>query len=372
MRPSLRFLGVAVVGWAGLRAATLGRPARARRSSGSSASEAKAPPIVPTEFPPIEPVAPRRSRRGSRRPRDAADMRDARHASAPTRGSGLLRRAAGAGTAPVDRRALHARPARAASAILSPRSRRSTNGRCRASLARRCRARARAWPLPGAKQRRSRFAGRLDRIQLTVLGDASSASRARFGPTLAGQRRDARRKPGRRAPDLQFHARRSRRRLRTTLRRRPARRRGRGRHAHPAGRRHPRVAHRRAPPAARPLWRRSQRLRLVRSRAASTTGRCRGSSASTPISRAGWSACTPATGSSTAGFTLTRPVYKQFSAGLGVWGGAQPGVYRVDAGPRITHARAQQRASVHLDWRQRLAGNAAPGSGPAVTLAGDF
>ena len=29
------------------------------------------------------------------------------------------------------------------------------------------------------------------------------------------------------------------------------------------------------------------------------------------------------------GLTLTRPVYKQFSAGVGVWGGAQPGVYRV-------------------------------------------
>jgi hypothetical protein len=27
---------------------------------------------------------------------------------------------------------------------------------------------------------------------------------------------------------------------------------------------------------------------------------------------------------------------------------------------------------VHLDYRQRLAGNAEPGSGPAVTLAGDF
>lgn len=69
--------------------------------------------------------------------------------------------------------------------------------------------------------------------------------------------------------------------------------------------------------------------------------------------------------------TLTRPVYKQFSAGLGVWGGAQPGVYRVDAGPRVT-MRVRKNVKVHVDWRQRLAGNAAPGSGPAVTLAGDF
>lgn len=71
------------------------------------------------------------------------------------------------------------------------------------------------------------------------------------------------------------------------------------------------------------------------------------------------------------GFTLTRPVYKQFSAGLGVWGGAQPGLYRVDAGPRVT-MRVRRNIKVHFDWRQRLAGNALPGSGPAVTLAGDF
>jgi hypothetical protein len=69
--------------------------------------------------------------------------------------------------------------------------------------------------------------------------------------------------------------------------------------------------------------------------------------------------------------TLTRPVYRQFSAGFGVWGGAQPGVYRVDAGPRIT-MRVRKNVRVHFDWRQRLAGNARPGSGPAVTLAGDF
>jgi hypothetical protein len=69
--------------------------------------------------------------------------------------------------------------------------------------------------------------------------------------------------------------------------------------------------------------------------------------------------------------TVTRPVYKQFSAGLGIWGGAQPGLYRLDAGPRVT-MRVRQNLKVHADWRQHLAGNAIPGSGPAVTLAGDF
>jgi hypothetical protein len=69
--------------------------------------------------------------------------------------------------------------------------------------------------------------------------------------------------------------------------------------------------------------------------------------------------------------TVSRPVYRQFSAGFGVWGGAQPGLYRVDAGPRIT-MRVRNNLKVHVDWRQKLAGNARPGSGPVLTLAGDF
>ena len=69
--------------------------------------------------------------------------------------------------------------------------------------------------------------------------------------------------------------------------------------------------------------------------------------------------------------TLTRPVYRQFSAGLGVWGAAQPGLARIDAGPRVT-MRVRSNLRVHADWRQQIAGNAAPGSGPAITLAGDF
>ena len=51
--------------------------------------------------------------------------------------------------------------------------------------------------------------------------------------------------------------------------------------------------------------------------------------------------------------------------------GAQPGVYRVDVGPRVT-MKVRQNLRVHMDYRQRLAGNAEPGSGPALTLAGDF
>ena len=36
------------------------------------------------------------------------------------------------------------------------------------------------------------------------------------------------------------------------------------------------------------------------------------------------------------GATLTRPIWRNISGGVGVWGAAQPGLYRLDAGPRLT------------------------------------
>ncbi|MEO6579860.1 MAG: hypothetical protein ABIN83_01750 [Sphingomicrobium sp.] len=71
------------------------------------------------------------------------------------------------------------------------------------------------------------------------------------------------------------------------------------------------------------------------------------------------------------GATLTRPIWRNFSAGIGVWGAAQPGLYRLDAGPRLT-MEVRRGIKVHADYRQRLVGNVAPPSGPAVTLAADF
>jgi hypothetical protein len=71
------------------------------------------------------------------------------------------------------------------------------------------------------------------------------------------------------------------------------------------------------------------------------------------------------------GATFTRPIWKKWSAGFGVWGGAQPGLYRVDAGPRVS-MEVRRGIRLHADYRQRLAGEAAPSSGPALTIAGDF
>ncbi len=70
-------------------------------------------------------------------------------------------------------------------------------------------------------------------------------------------------------------------------------------------------------------------------------------------------------------FTLTRPIWRNISAGFGVWGGAQPHLYRLDAGPRLTIAM-KHGIRVHADYRQRLRGTAFPSSGPSVTIAGDF
>ncbi|MBA3526960.1 MAG: hypothetical protein H0T82_08590 [Sphingomonas sp.] len=68
---------------------------------------------------------------------------------------------------------------------------------------------------------------------------------------------------------------------------------------------------------------------------------------------------------------FTRPVFGRFSAGFGVWGGYQPGLYRLDAGPRVS-IRIRDNIRAHVDWRQRVVGNAQPTSGPALTLAADF
>ncbi|MEQ1508942.1 MAG: hypothetical protein ABL909_00905 [Sphingopyxis sp.] len=64
-----------------------------------------------------------------------------------------------------------------------------------------------------------------------------------------------------------------------------------------------------------------------------------------------------------------------FSAGAGAWGGAQAGVARADIGPTLVVNFGdvhKERRHVSLDYRHRVAGNGAPGSGIAVTLAADF
>ncbi|HMP45030.1 MAG TPA: hypothetical protein PKD99_07990, partial [Sphingopyxis sp.] len=55
-------------------------------------------------------------------------------------------------------------------------------------------------------------------------------------------------------------------------------------------------------------------------------------------------------------------------------GAAQPGAARADVGPRLTLRLPEvgEGSRVALDWRQRVAGDAEPRSGLALTLAADF
>ncbi|MEG3092484.1 hypothetical protein [Sphingomonas sp. PB1R3] len=68
------------------------------------------------------------------------------------------------------------------------------------------------------------------------------------------------------------------------------------------------------------------------------------------------------------------PLAPGLDLGIGLWGGAQRGAQRLDFGPTLGVAVpvGNRRVRLSLDWRQRVAGGAAPGSGPALSLAGDF
>lgn len=74
--------------------------------------------------------------------------------------------------------------------------------------------------------------------------------------------------------------------------------------------------------------------------------------------------------------SLTTPIGRDGNtrAGLSLSGGAQPGAARLDVGPafeaRLPLGRVHPKLTV--EWRQRIAGKARPGSGMAVTLADDF
>ena len=60
--------------------------------------------------------------------------------------------------------------------------------------------------------------------------------------------------------------------------------------------------------------------------------------------------------------------------GAGVWGGAQPGASRLDAGPQasVRVPLAGEAVRLSAEWRFRIAGDANPASGPVLTLGSDF
>ncbi|WP_447727436.1 hypothetical protein [Sphingomonas koreensis] len=60
--------------------------------------------------------------------------------------------------------------------------------------------------------------------------------------------------------------------------------------------------------------------------------------------------------------------------GAGAWGAAQRGAARLDVGPSAVASVpvGDNALRVAIDWRERVAGNARPGSGPALSLGTDF
>jgi hypothetical protein len=362
MRPSLRFLTLAVVGWAGVRATTLG-VLPGQDLFRIERSEAKAPPVVPTQFPPIEPLEPAAlvlpPSQFAQMPIAPVAVRPitipviyAAAASVPapypTRLAGVLPTPQPQFYSPIP--ALDEWPLSRIAASSLPPLRQSTvivGGQS----------------IPAQLRR-----GGIDRVQLTAwallrgqqgaLGPSALASGGQLGGSQAGAR-------------LTYNfTRQIAASLRTTS---------------DVGRRGGEVAAgvRIQPAAGIPLWVTAERRQRL--------GRYGGGrNAFALFFESGvyerplpWRLLLDAylqggvvgfrsrDGFIDGAMTVSRPVYRQFSAGVGVWGGAQPNVYRVDAGPRIT-MRVRPNLKVHLDYRARLAGNAQPGSGPAVTLAGDF
>ena len=363
MRPSLRFLAIVAFGWAGVRAATLGVLPGAEIFR-IDRSEAKPPPIIPTEFPPIEPIAPASAE---------APTADFRHAAfdygaLPTRTVTVPLYYAPTPvnqphSVPLTELLPNPRPQ-----FYSPipvldewplsRIAATSMPAMRSTVA------TPAQSIPVALKRNG-----IDRVQLTswallraqsagVAGSQSLASGGSLGASQAGAR-------------LIYNFTRQ---IAATFR-----------SSSDVGRRGGEIAGgvRIQPVAGIPLWIDAERRQRIGRYGGGRTGFAlffEGGVYGRPMPlhflldgylQGGVVDVRHPDKFIDGGLTLTRPVYKQFSAGVGVWGGAQPGLYRVDAGPRVT-MRVRKNLRVHFDWRQRLAGNALPGSGPAVTLAGDF
>jgi len=68
-------------------------------------------------------------------------------------------------------------------------------------------------------------------------------------------------------------------------------------------------------------------------------------------------------------------VKRDVRIGAGLWAGGQQGAVRLDVGPRLSFPLdlgEEVPSRIALDWRLRVAGNARPPSGPALTIASSF
>jgi hypothetical protein len=72
--------------------------------------------------------------------------------------------------------------------------------------------------------------------------------------------------------------------------------------------------------------------------------------------------------------SLFRAGGTEVSTGVGAWGGAQKGSARLDIGPTVavSFGLGDARGRLAADYRFRVAGNAEPASGPALTVSAGF
>jgi len=76
--------------------------------------------------------------------------------------------------------------------------------------------------------------------------------------------------------------------------------------------------------------------------------------------------------------TVQRPIAdsdgRRLLAGAGLWAGGQRDIHRLDVGPRVSLDLPSGTSStrISIDARVRVAGNARPGSGAALTVATSF
>ena len=75
-----------------------------------------------------------------------------------------------------------------------------------------------------------------------------------------------------------------------------------------------------------------------------------------------------------AGYRVAEGDTMTIDIGAGSWGAAQPGASRLDIGPSAsaTFQTGRVRSRLSLDYRQRIMGDATPGSGLAITLSSGF
>lgn len=94
--------------------------------------------------------------------------------------------------------------------------------------------------------------------------------------------------------------------------------------------------------------------------------------------QAGYVAGREATAFADGGLIAERPVWRDrdaaLAAGAGTWGGAQRGAARLDIGPTasLRFRLGETTARLSADYRLRVAGNAEPASGAALTLSAGF